>query len=749
MLIIDSLLFSGIRFVLDKVAAAVDTEMNDDTALRERLLAAQMQVELGEMTQKEFDDLEADILARLRDIRDRQRGGQSVISRRDMKVTGIEATFEATSTRASPPVWHLFGGKGGVGKTTCAAAMALESARHRRTLLVSTDPASSLGDALGVRVSRMPVRVPGAGTLDAADIDADRAFATWLDARREALGTLALRGTYLDQEDVGRLLRLSLPGIDELIGLLEIVRLSSGRYDLVVIDTAPTGHTLRLLGSPVLMARLAALLDALQERHRAVVAALRGAYTTDAPDALIAEIDRDAADIAARLRHSTTRLSWVTLPEPMALEETSDAVSALDQAGLRVHTLFVNRTTVVPPQPCGWCAARRRFEARAVAPVARRFPAVEILSAPELTPEPRGILALRRLARVVQPWGRSTTRPRPVARRIRADTPKGRRAGPGDLLGSARWVLFGGKGGVGKSTCAAAAAIHLARRNASARVLLLSSDPAHSLGDVFGARFGDEPVAVAGGPSNLHVREIDAERQFEQFRAQYLNSVDAVFEGIARGALDVGADRRAFQQLIDVAPPGIDEVIAIAGVARALTGPHRPYDLVVSDTAPSGHALRMLQTPAVLREWTQALMAMLLKYRQVVRADALARLLVQLSKELRSLDAVLRNPSETRFVIVTRPAALPRIEAVRLQHALQELRIQSDTIIVNAAGVGQCSRCRGVGRVQRAEIARLRRSLPRGSRYAIIVAPAEMPPPHGVASLAAWAASWQRADRLS
>jgi Gas vesicle protein G len=95
MLIIDTLLISGIRFVLDKVAAAVETEMHDDAALRERLLAAQMQVELGEMSQEEFDTLEADIVARIREIRERQRGGEAaVISPRDMKVTGVEATFE-------------------------------------------------------------------------------------------------------------------------------------------------------------------------------------------------------------------------------------------------------------------------------------------------------------------------------------------------------------------------------------------------------------------------------------------------------------------------------------------------------------------------------------------------------------------------------------------------------------------------------------------------------------------------------
>ena len=95
MLILDTLLIGGIRFVLDKVAAAVETELNDDTALREQLLAAQMRVELGEMTGEEFDQLEADILARLREIRDRRQGsGPATLSPEDYKITGIEATFE-------------------------------------------------------------------------------------------------------------------------------------------------------------------------------------------------------------------------------------------------------------------------------------------------------------------------------------------------------------------------------------------------------------------------------------------------------------------------------------------------------------------------------------------------------------------------------------------------------------------------------------------------------------------------------
>jgi len=95
MFLLDTMLIGGIKFVLDKVAAAVDTELNDDTALREQLLAAQMRVELDEMSQQEFEVFEADILARLREIRDRRQGaGAATLSPNDFKITGIDATFE-------------------------------------------------------------------------------------------------------------------------------------------------------------------------------------------------------------------------------------------------------------------------------------------------------------------------------------------------------------------------------------------------------------------------------------------------------------------------------------------------------------------------------------------------------------------------------------------------------------------------------------------------------------------------------
>jgi len=123
-----------------------------------------------------------------------------------------------------------------------------------------------LGDALNRSLAAAPRRIPlRRGILDAVEIDAPRALERWLAKRRESFERIALRGTWLDRDDVSRLLRLSLPGIDELAALFEIARLArTGRYGLIVVDTAPTGHTLRMLTMPESLRGLARVFDGMQ-----------------------------------------------------------------------------------------------------------------------------------------------------------------------------------------------------------------------------------------------------------------------------------------------------------------------------------------------------------------------------------------------------------------------------------------------------------------------------------------------------
>ena len=302
---------------------------------------------------------------------------------------------------SAPPRFRFFGGKGGVGKTTSAAAAALAAAeRAQRVLLVSTDPAHSLADAVDTKLSARPRRLAArAGTLMAVELDADRALERWLAARRRQLRIVADRGTYLDEEDVDRLLALSLPGVDELIGLIELHRLARARpYDEVVVDTAPTGHTLRLLAMPETLARIAGVLGDMLAKHRFLGESLAGAHRDDAADALVAEIDSEARALHALLRdRERASFTWVLLPEPVALAETLDAVRALDAGGIAVDELVVNRLTSLTPG-CALCRGRAASEASVVARARRALAGRRIRLVGAADVEPRGLAALRRLA---------------------------------------------------------------------------------------------------------------------------------------------------------------------------------------------------------------------------------------------------------------------------------------------------------------------------------------------------------------
>jgi arsenite-transporting ATPase len=332
----------------------------------------------------------------------------------------------APNPAARPARFRFVGGKGGVGKTTCAAALGIASARRGQpTLLISTDPAPSLGDALGQRLGPAPRPVRGVRGLHAVEVDARAAIARWIDARRDTLERMALRGTWLDSDDVARLLRLSLPGIDEVAGLLEVLDLGGGeRYAQVIIDAAPTGHLLRMLGMPPTLDGLARVFDHMQAKHRIIVDALRGSYTPYAADLLIGEIAERGRELHGLLRDpARTVLSWVTVPEPMAVEETRDGLAWLRQQGMSVDRVIVNRLTPAPPARCGWCSARRQSERRAVAALLRapEVRGLRVLPLGAAAVEPRGVRALSAM-------GAELERARPVARPARTTRPAAARA---------------------------------------------------------------------------------------------------------------------------------------------------------------------------------------------------------------------------------------------------------------------------------------------------------------------------------
>ena len=650
---------------------------------------------------------------------------------------------------------RLFGGKGGAGKTTLAAAAALARAEAgRRVLLMSTDPAHSLGDALGRRLGPEPRHVPTPrGRLHAVELDADRALSRWLAPRRRAFRAIVLRGTVLTATEVDRLLRLEMPGADELMGLLEVSRLATdGGYDEVIVDTAPTGHALRLLAAPELFGSFAEVLGSLDATHRILRERARGAPPPDAGDRLIAELDTQARALRDRLRDpARCAVVWVTLPEILSLRETDDALAALAALGVNVERVLVNQLTPAGTR-CRTCAARRRAERAALATLPSRLARRPLAAIPARSEEPLGLPHLRALGALLEaPPRLRPGRPErePGARRAPSASPAPRAVA--DWLDAvapagARLVLVLGKGGVGKTTCAAATAIRLAaRRRGPGRVLLLSTDPAHSLGDVLGHPIGDRPRRIPGAPPALRVREVDAAAGFRAWRERHQDLVAVAGGDDARAGLRIILPGDVGRQLLALAPPGLDEIWSVRALGAALfpDGGRGRYHVAVVDTAPTGHALRMLATPDHALSWVRAALTLLLRYRQIVRPGALARDLVELSRDLRRLRALLRDPRATRAVVVSRPGRLAERETARLLARLRAMRIHVAAQIVNAApsAAGEaCPHCaaRGLGARRAVTAARERGRV-------TVVTPAMAPPPRGVGALAAWARRWSRA----
>ncbi len=166
----------------------------------------------------------------------------------------------------------MFGGKGGSGKTTAACASAIHiSLNHPevKVLLISTDPAHSLGDSFDFRIGSQIIPIKEVPGLSVLEIDASALLETFKGRHKDAIQKLADRGTYFDQQDIAEFFCLSLPGLDELMAIIKVADiLRSNDYDLIILDTAPTGHTMSLLDLPRHMLKWISVFDLMQNKHR-------------------------------------------------------------------------------------------------------------------------------------------------------------------------------------------------------------------------------------------------------------------------------------------------------------------------------------------------------------------------------------------------------------------------------------------------------------------------------------------------
>ncbi|GAB3667158.1 ArsA family ATPase [Halopiger thermotolerans] len=324
----------------------------------------------------------------------------------------------------------LYGGKGGVGKTTCAAATGIRLAgAGRETLVVSTDPAHSLSDSLEIDLGPTPTEIPDADLEGAvnddsgADRDAGGLWAVEIDPdtqkdRYEALAQalaadLRSAGIRLSDAEIERLFAGGAPaGSDEIAALdLLVEYVESGEWDVVVFDTAPTGHTLRLFDMPEVMGLALETTQSLRGQARRIgnaartamfgpMSMLSGRDDEDDLEAFRARLER-ARDILTDPDRTEFRV--VLLPERMAIAESERLVERLREADVAVDRLVVNRVFEDPEEGCSRCQSRHERHEKRVREIRETFPGVEVVTLPEREGEVQGRDALATIAERLSP----------------------------------------------------------------------------------------------------------------------------------------------------------------------------------------------------------------------------------------------------------------------------------------------------------------------------------------------------------
>ena len=231
-----------------------------------------------------------------------------------------------------------------------------------------------------------------------------------------------------------------------------------------------------------------------------------------------------------------------------------------------------------------------------------------------------------------------------------------------------RLTFLAGKGGVGKTTCASSIALQLARKM---RVTALSVDPAHTLLDVF---------ARQPPPKNLSVETIDTREKWRRFRDSLGQEIERAVGALTPSGVTVEYDAVAMRNLIEIAPPGADELFAITRLADLIAD--KSQDAIIVDTAPTGHFLRLLDLPKTAGEWVREFMRILLRYRELIPAGSLGEELLHASQSLHALEEMLHS-SDCGVIVVTRPERVVIAETQRLIEDLRRRGVQVSGVIAN------------------------------------------------------------------
>ncbi len=580
----------------------------------------------------------------------------------------------------------IFGGKGGSGKTTSACAAALYFAKaykNKKILVVSTDPAPSIGDSFDIEVGNKITKIQD--NVWAYEMDAKKLMEDFRKKYQGAINTLIDRGTYLDKEDIEEFSDKPLPGMDEIMAIIKIAELLKEKeYDLIILDTAPTGHTKVLLSLPQAMKKWLWVADLMMAKHRFMMRRIKGKYIKDECDEFLEKTAQDVDRVIKLLKNQeTTEFVAVTAPEPVSILEIEALVKDLKKMGIKVKSAIANRVMMTEGK-CAFCATRIKDEYLKM--IEEKFKGYQIVKMPLFPTEVRGKDSLNEYAQIL--FGEKefeVSYPKILPKF--PEIPQGKMA---DFLKKdLSFVICGGKGGVGKTSIAAATAIGFAKKYKNKKILITTTDPAHALSNIFDQ---DIPlttkVVSINGFDNLFAVEIDSQKKLQEWKEDYRKSIEDLFRKFIGPGLDVAFDKQVLEELMEISPPGLEELMALGEIMNLMK--ENKYDIYVLDSAASGHLLRFLELPELVRDWLKSIFKILRKY-QGFKLEEIAQKIVNLSKDVRKIQETLFNSPKTEFIMITIPEEMGLRITEDLAESLKKLKVNYNYIIANF--VNPASKC--------------------------------------------------------
>jgi len=522
-----------------------------------------------------------------------------------------------------PPRFLFFTGKGGVGKTSLACATALHlAAQGRRVLLVSTDPASNVGQVFGIAIGNHTTAVPGVPGLAALEIDPQAAAQGYRDRIvgpvRGLLPDAVVQGI---EEQLSGACTTEIAAFDEFTALLTDTALHA-QYEHILFDTAPTGHTIRLLQLP---GAWSGFLEA-GKGDASCLGPLAG---------LEKQRERYQAAVDALADPAHTRLVLVARAQPATLREAARTHAELDAIGLRQQCLVVNGVLPLAEgddDPLAAAVCRREQAALAALPEGLRA-----LPLDEVPLKPFNLVGMDALSQLLEP-GEATAGAPPDESLPLLQAPRLAHLVDAIAQDGHGLVMVMGKGGVGKTTLAAAVAVALAHRGHA--VHLTTSDPAAHLQET-----------LAGTLEHLSVSRIDPHEVTERYRQQVLASKGAGLDAAGRALLEE-----------DLRSPCTEEIAVFQAFSRVIREAGKKF--VVMDTAPTGHTLLLLDATGAY-------------HRDIVRQMG--------DKGLHFTTPMmqLQDPAQTKVLIATLAETTPVLEAANLQADLRRAGIEPWAWVIN------------------------------------------------------------------